>query len=193
MSVETDGGVDRSYPARVVEKWVWDLVVGLNLCPFARRELEAGRVRITVSPALSAKQLLADLDAELATLRKDRGIETTLLIHPQQLQDFSAYLDFLDLADALLETRGDRGVFQLAGFHPEYCFENATCDDAANYTNRSPYPMLHLLREAGVSKAVASHPDVSSIPAANMARLRKLGAAAMESSWNACFEGTDTG
>ncbi|MEO1080439.1 MAG: DUF1415 domain-containing protein [Pseudomonadota bacterium] len=191
MSVEKRERSDSSYPARVVHKWVRTVVVDLNLCPFARRELEAGRVRVAVSPAAAVEELLEDLDAELDKLRASGAVETTLLVHPQLLQDFPAYLDFLDLADDLLETRGDRGKFQLAGFHPGYCFEGADFDDAANYTNRAPYPMLHLLREASVGNAVRSHPDVSSIPTTNISLLRELGVAAMESYWNACFEITE--
>ena len=171
-----------------MRRWVLDVVVGLNLCPFARREMEAGRVRVTVSAARSDGQLLADLDAELALLRGAPEIETTLLLHPQLLQDFTAYLAFLDVTDALVESRGERGVFQIAGFHPDYCFDGAAIGDAANYTNRSPYPMLHLLREASVSSAVASHPDVASIPGRNVDLLRELGVAAMEAYWKACFE-----
>ncbi|TNE78708.1 MAG: DUF1415 domain-containing protein, partial [Gammaproteobacteria bacterium] len=137
--------------ALVVEstrKWVEDVVVGYNLCPFAKRELVRNRVRFVVSEATTEDELLRDLHAELHRLDDEPEIETTLLIHPHALTDFGAYNDFLDAADGLLAFLEMDGIYQIASFHPDYQFEGTDPEAAENYTNRSPFPMLHLLREA---------------------------------------------
>ena len=129
-------------------RWVDRLVVGENLCPFAKRELVQDRVRFAVSGAQNDMSLLEDLGAELERLLAQPELETTLLIHPQVLTEFLDFNDFLGQADELLRRSGLEGVFQLASFHPHYQFAGTDPDDAENYTNRSPYPVLHLLREA---------------------------------------------
>lgn len=156
--------------------WVERVVVGLDLCPFARAPLEAGRVRVVVTDCADARELLTVVDDELGYLMAaDPGeVETTLIVHPECLTDFADYNDFLDPAEQLLELRGVEGDVQIASFHPDYCFADAELDDQANYSNRSPYPMLHLLREASVAKAVDAHPDIAAIPEANIAQLRAL-------------------
>lgn len=156
--------------------WVERMVVGLDLCPFARAPLEAGRLRVAVSTCEDPRELLTVVDDELDRLlgAEPGEHETTLIVHPRCLVDFDEYNDFLDEADRLLELRELSGVVQIASFHPDYRFVDSAVDDLANYTNRSPYPMLHLLRESSVSRAVESHPDIEGIPAANIAKLRAM-------------------
>ncbi len=168
-------------------RWVERLVVGHNLCPFARRELEGERVRFTVTAAEDEEGLLMALAEELELLRRFPDIETTLLIHPQVLQDFLDYNQFLAACEALLLESGLEGVFQVASFHPDYQFAGTTADDAENYSNRSPYPMLHILREDSVARAVAGHPDVEGIPNRNIALLNELGAEQLRATLRDCL------
>ncbi len=169
-------------------RWVERLVVGHNLCPFARRELDADRVRFWVTDADDEEQLLLALGDELAHLHRQPDIETTLLIHPRVLEDFLDYNQFLAACDELLLQLTLDGVFQIASFHPHYQFAGTGPEDAENYSNRSPYPMLHLLREDSVAKAVASHPDVEAIPERNIALLEKLGSERLARSLEQCLE-----
>ena len=158
-----------------VRRWVKSFVVGLNLCPFARRELVNDRVRFTVTEATSEAQLLLALRAELEFLGANPSVETTLLIHPKVLQDFFEYNQFLNVADALLAQMKLEGVYQIASFHPDYQFGGTEPDDAGNYTNRSPYPVLHLLREESLERAIAHYPDVEKIPERNIALMNSMG------------------
>jgi uncharacterized protein len=157
-------------------RWLERAVIGLNLCPFAKAVHVKGQVRYAVSEATSPAALLGDLRDELASLAAapPNEVDTTLLIHPQVLEDFADYNDFLGEADALLAQLGLEGVLQIASFHPRYCFADGPSGDPANFTNRSPYPMLHLLREDSVSRAVAAFPDPSQIYERNMQVLRAL-------------------
>lgn len=155
------------------QRWLADVVVGLNLCPFAKPVIDAQRLQMIVSKATDADALVADLDQALAALN-DTGPDTTLVILPNMLADFGAFNDFLDIADALLEARARVGEIQIATFHPQYQFADVAADDISHYTNRSPYPMLHLLREADVADAVAAHPDPDGISERNIARLQAL-------------------
>lgn len=156
--------------------WVAEFVVGLGLCPFAKSPLEAGTLRVVVSAAEEPAALIDSLVAELARLAaaKPEELETTLLVHPDCLGDFDSYNAFLDLADELLGAQELEGVIQIASFHPEYRFADAPPHDPANYTNRSPYPMLHLIREESVSRAVENHPDIAGVPVRNVALLRGM-------------------
>ncbi len=158
-----------------VRHWVETLVVGLNLCPFAKRELVKNRVRFSVTEAVTEDQLLVVLKDELERLGHEPDIETTLLIHPEVLQEFYQYNQFLDSADGLLATMRLKGVFQIASFHPDYQFAGNGPDDVENYTNRSPYPMLHLIREASLERAIAHYPDSDQIPERNIELLKSLG------------------
>lgn len=170
---------DNEYIA-AIRLWVQRLVVDMNLCPFAKRELVKGRVRFAVTAATTEAQLLAALRAELERLRSDPSIETTLLIHPQVLQDFHDYNQFLDATDGLLVDMQLDGICQIASFHPHYQFAGTTADDAENYTNRTPYPLLHLLREDSLERAIASYPDVDGIPERNIALMQRLGRDALQ-------------
>lgn len=175
-----------------VRRWVESVVVGLNLCPFAMRELLNNRVRFAVTPADSEEQLLMALESELILLEGNSAIETTLLIHPQVLQDFEEYNQFLDLADLLLFQMDFEGVYQVASFHPNYQFSGTQADDAENYTNRSPYPMCHLIREDSLERAIASYPDIDQVPTRNIALMNSLGQNRLRSLLQACVQGDDS-
>jgi hypothetical protein len=167
--------VEYETAVRAVRRWVEDFIVKLNLCPFAGRELLDNRIRFVVTESTTEEQLLGALQTELALLNDNATVETTLLIHPDVLQDFSDYNQFLDTADRLLVQTGLEGVYQIASFHPSYQFAGTATDDAENYTNRSPYPLLHILREASLERNIAAHPDVEQIPVRNVALMNSLG------------------
>lgn len=174
-------------PLQSTRNWVTTVVIDLNLCPFARQELNANRVHFSLSEADTDTQLLDDLHSEILRLDQNSHIETTLLVHPHALQDFSEYNQFLELADALLQQMNFEGIYQIASFHPEYQFADTGTDDVSNYTNRSPYPMLHLIREQSLEKAVAAYPDAEQIPNRNIALLEQMGHAKVLALWHACF------
>jgi uncharacterized protein len=157
--------------------WLEKAVIGLNLCPFAKTVYVGNQIRYEVSDAQTPEALLADLARALQTLTAaDPGeVETTLLIHPQVLGDFLDYNDFLDIADAAVEELGLTGTIQVASFHPHYRFADTEPDAIENYSNRSPYPMLHLLREASVERAIMEFPDAGRIPDRNIETLRRIG------------------
>jgi len=158
-----------------VQHWVEQFIVELNLCPFAKREIVKNRIRYVVTDATTEERLLVALQAELEFLGDSTSIETTLLIHPYVLTDFYDYNQFLDIAEGLLVDMNLDGVFQIASFHPQYQFGDTNVEDAENYTNRSPYPILHLLREDSLEKAIADHADVDQIPFRNIELMNKLG------------------
>jgi hypothetical protein len=167
-------------PNAVIERtrrWIDTFVIGLNLCPFAEQVFAAERIRYAVTDAPDEARLAERLSAELDLLasRPAGEVETTLLIHPLALADFLAYNDFLNVADELLQRLGLGGVIQIASFHPRYRFAGTDADAVENFTNRSPYPMLHLLREASITEAAAAGPPLDDIPRRNVAALRRLG------------------
>ncbi len=178
--------MDDSTLTRIVCRWLETVVIGLELCPFAARPLQEDRVRFTVCHATTDDGLLAALQAELELMENDPGIETTLLIHPEVLQDFDAYNQFLDVTDALLEALDLKGVYQIASFHPEYRFAGTAADDAENYSNRSPVPLLQILREASVEAVVNDYPDIEGIPDRNIATLQRLGIEHMKAELERC-------
>ncbi len=158
--------------------WLETEVIGLNLCPFAREVHVSNRIRYVVSGAQTSQALRADLIDELLLLKSldPAQTDTTLLIHPQVLGDFLDYNDFLDVADDAIRDLGLAGEFQVASFHPRYQFAETEPDDVTNRSNRSPYPTLHLLREASVERALADYPDADKISERNIETLRRLGA-----------------
>jgi len=158
-------------------RWLEKAVIGLNLCPFAGQPWREGRVWLRVSDAVSEQQLAEHLAEELLALQQADPAEreTTLLIHPHVLADFLDYNDFLDLADAALEDMDMDGIFQIASFHPDYRFAEGPADDPAHCTNRSPYPMLHLLREASIEAATARMAEPEAIYERNIKTMRALG------------------
>jgi uncharacterized protein len=177
--------MDERAVIEATRRWVTGVVIGLNLCPFARRASEAGRVRYAVTAAGDEEGLLGALGAELSSLAAAprAEVETTLLVHPGVLADFADYNDFLPAADALVRRLGLRGVIQIAGFHPDYQFADADRDAVENDTNRSPYPMLHLLREESVTEVSADPGALADIPVRNVALLRRLGRAEVLRRW----------
>jgi hypothetical protein len=162
--------------------WLEAIVIGLNLCPFAKAVHVKNQVRFVVSCASNSDSLLDDLEHELKFLVETdpEQIDTTLLIHPDVLTDFLDYNDFLDLCDSVVEELELDGILQVASFHPQYQFADTEIDDITNFTNRSPYPTLHLLREESVARAVETYPDVDGIYEKNIATMRRLGKEKLE-------------
>jgi hypothetical protein len=171
----TDASTNDAVIART-RHWIETVVVGMNFCPFAKREMRRNTVRFIVSPAPDIESVLLQLIEECTHLDVDDGTQTTLLILPEGFADFDDYLDLTELAEDLMADRGFEGIYQVASFHPDYRFADADADDPANYTNRSPYPMLHLLREASLEHAIDNYPDPDSIPENNIGKARSLGA-----------------
>ena len=163
--------------------WLEAAVIGLNLCPFAKAVYVKNQVRLVVSQARHADDLLEELDRELDLLVAAPAdeIDTTLLIHPTLFADFLDFNDFLEVADGVVDEHALEGVIQLASFHPQFQFDGTEPDDISNYTNRAPFATLHLLREASVEKAVAAFPEGEAILEVNIATLEKLG----HSGWKA--------
>jgi uncharacterized protein len=169
----------------VTRRWVEKSVIGLNLCPFAENPYRGNRVRFIVSEQRSAAGLLEELRAELQALAAadPKELETTLLIHPWVLADFTEYNDFLEVCEAAVAELNLEGELQVASFHPQYRFAQSQSDDIENYTNRSPYPMLHLLREASVERAVEAVGDPAEIYRRNIRTMRALGHAGWQRLW----------
>ena len=188
MNIEHSEIVDHNLIIKSVAHWVDSVVVDLNLCPFAKRELINNRVRFAVTDAESEEQLLVALQAELELLDIDASVETSLLIHPNLLEDFGDYNQFLNLIDGLLIEMQFDGVFQVASFHPKYQFAGTDPDDAENFTNRSPYPLLHILREDSLERAIAVHPDIDQVPVRNIELMNRLGTKKLESLLAHCFK-----
>jgi hypothetical protein len=157
--------------------WLTRAVIGLNLCPFAKAVHAKEQIRYAVSDATDIESALADLESELRTLADAAplAIDTTLLILPHALADFLEYNDCLFFADRMLKQLRLEGTLQIASFHPHYQFEGSEPDDIENYTNRSPYPILHLLREASIERAVDAFPDAEEIYTRNQETVRRLG------------------
>ena len=166
-------------------RWLERAVIGLNLCPFARAPHIQGKLRMRVSHARDTDALLDDLCGELQSLNAltPEECETGLLIHPFVLTDFLDYNDFLDVADAALQTLGLEGEWQVASFHPHYQFADSTTDDITNFSNRSPWPTLHLLREASIERAMESMSDTDAIYRNNIATLERLGQDGWQALW----------
>lgn len=166
--------------------WVARFVVARNICPFAGREVRRDTIRYALVRGDDPQGMLHALIDECRRLDAEPAIETTLMILPDGMSDFEDYLDLLGVAESLLEAEGYAGIYQLASFHPDYVFEGVAADDPANYTNRSPWPMWHLLRESGVEAAVAAYPDPEAIPERNIDALREAGHAALTEEWAVC-------
>ena len=158
-------------------QWLEKAVIGLNLCPFAKAPHVKNLVRISVSQAHHLDGFLEDLDRELQLLGDTPAdeLETTLLVHPTLFPDFDTFNQMLDIADAAVVDNGLEGIVQIAPFHPDFQFEGTDSDDIGNYTNRSPYPTLHLIREDSIAKAAQAFPDASAIFERNIALLEKMG------------------
>jgi hypothetical protein len=170
--------------------WIERVVMQYNLCPFAHKPVQGGQVRYRVSEAKDPEALVQELIDELETLRASdaQQVETTVLIHPYVLEDFLDYNDFLDVVDQLLEQGGYADDFQVASLHPDYQFADTGPDDAENYTNRSPYPVLHLLREASVDRVLEKYPDPDAIPGRNIETMNRLGVEQIRQILHECMQ-----
>ncbi|GGI74805.1 DUF1415 domain-containing protein [Shewanella gelidii] len=157
------------------ENWVKQVIMKYNICPFARREIERASIRYAVVEARQITEALLSLIEECQYLDKHPETETTLVIYPHGFEGFYPYLDLVDLATELLTEQGYEGVYQLASFHPDYCFDEEPQDSAANYTNRSPYPTIHIIREASMEQALATYDDPESIPERNIEFAQRKG------------------
>lgn len=178
---------------RQTVQWLEKAVIGLNLCPFAKAVHVKRQIRYRLSDATTEDDLmrhfLEELDLLCASAREE--IDTTLLIHPAVLQDFLSYNDFVGIAEDLIRRTALDGVIQVASFHPGYRFAGTDEDDVTNCTNRSPYPMLHLLREDSITRAVDAYPNTERIVEANIERLRTLGIEGWQSLWNERTQATE--
>jgi hypothetical protein len=176
MNVRVDTMVHEDVILRT-KRWISSVVIGLNLCPFARRVFQSDLIRYVVCSATHEEELLAELGVELQKLTEmDRAqTETTLLIHPHVLENFLDFNDFLASGNRMIDELGLRGTVQLASFHPEYQFAGTDPDDVENFTNRSPYPMLHLLREESIAEVAGDSDGLLEIPERNIKLLKSLG------------------
>lgn len=168
--------------------WLKNVIIAYNICPFAKPVQQQQRIHYSVIDCNDIESGLQALIDACYQLDNETKIETTLLIYPNAFNKFDDYLEFLDYANSLLADQGYEGIYQLASFHPDYCFQDAPDDDPANYTNRSPYPMLHLIREASIEKALQSYPDPEQIPQRNIKLTRKLGLKKMQELLAACYQ-----
>jgi hypothetical protein len=158
-----------------VKSWIDKVIIGLNFCPFAKKEMQRNTVRYAICASTHVNDALGHFIEELAVLDQQQDIQTTLLVFSNGFSDFDEYLDMLELANSLMEQGGYGGIYQVASFHPDYCFDGEAQDDPANYTNRSPYPILHILRESSIEDALKRYPEPESIPENNIAKARELG------------------
>jgi len=166
--------------------WLDNVIIKHNICPFAGKERDKGSIHYYVDDSSMLNQALENLILECERLDKQPEIETTLFILANFAQDFADYLDFLAIAEQLLIDQGYQGIYQLASFHPDYCFAQSEAHDPANYTNRSPYPMLHIIREQSLAKVLADYPEPELIPQRNIDYCHQLGLKKMQSMLAQC-------
>jgi len=171
---------------RQTKKWVTDVVAGCNFCPFVSKEIKQNTIHYQVEYAVDTAHCLQAFLNECTRLDEEK-IETSLLIFPNGFPKFDDYLDLVALAEKLLKKEGYEGIYQVASFHPLYAFAGSSVDDAANYTNRSLYPMLHLLREERVEQALLKYPDPEKIPERNILFAREKGMAYMKMLRDSCL------
>ncbi|WP_064609134.1 DUF1415 domain-containing protein [Photobacterium sp. J15] len=159
-----------------IQQWLEDVVIGLNLCPFAAKPNRNKQIKIHISEAESEEMLLEDIYQQLLELdqKPEDELETTLVVTPTLFADFDDYNQFLNLVDALIIQTGKEGIYQVASFHPDYCFYGTEPEDAENLTNRSPYPVFHLIREDSMERVLKHYPDPESIPERNIECVKKL-------------------
>lgn len=157
------------------QNWVKKVIVKYNICPFARKEVERGAIRYVVSEGRDQASVLQSLLDECQYLDQHSEIETALFVIPSGFEGFYGFLDLVEMANDLLELEDYEGVYQLANFHPDYCFEGEPQSEPSNYTNRAPYPTLHIIRETSMELAINNHPDVDAIPTRNIEFANKKG------------------
>lgn len=178
-------------PDNIIEQsklWVDDVIVRLNICPFAKAEVQAQSIRYRVINKSSFNEYLEALWQECVHLDNNDNVATTLLVFSDPEMDFDEYLDLVDIAEQKLTSEGYEGVYQLASFHPDYCFDMQEPQDAANFTNRSPYPMLHLIREADIEKALSTFLRPEMIPERNIEYTRRKGYQHMQGLLESCYD-----
>jgi len=172
-------------------KWILDVVIKCNFCPFAAREMKENRVFYEVLESSSASYVTKRLLKSLMAMNGDERIETLFLIFPQNFLSFSSYLTLVNNTEKSLKKRGYEGRYQIASFHPHYLFAGSNNDDPANYTNRSPYAMMQVLRESSLSRVIETHPDTLAIPDNNISYTRAMGLARLRVLREACFDVKD--
>ena len=172
---------NQSKPAQQTRQWLETIVVGLNLCPFAAPVLKADGVHIDVCEAKDDQAIISAVLEQLDQLQQtdESTMATSLLVFSNGLREFDQYWSLVEVASELLQQVGLEGVIQIASFHPDYCFEGVPEDDVSHYTNRSPYPMLHFIREAQLSRALANYPEPELIPDNNIRKLQAMGKPAL--------------
>jgi hypothetical protein len=169
------------------KKWITDVVIGCNFCPFAAQVVKKQSIFYYVETATETAICLETFMQELIRLNEDVTVETSFLIFPNNFKTFDSYLDMVSAAEKILKQKGYNGIYQLASFHPQYLFADAPDNDAANYTNRSVYPMLHLLRESSIDKALESYPNPEGIPDRNINFAREKGMVYMKKLKDTCL------
>ena len=169
------------------KKWITDIVIGCNFCPFAGKVVKQDTVHYKVEAATTVQECLQSFIKTCILMDEDEEAETALIIFPNAFEPFDDYLDLVSFAESLLKKEGYDGIYQVAGFHPQYRFAGAPVSDAANYTNRSIYPMLHILREESIDKALEKYPDSDQIPGRNINFAREKGVVYMKMLRDACF------
>jgi hypothetical protein len=170
------------------KKWIYDVIIGCNFCPFAAPVFKAGSIAYDIIEDATMDEALQALFDSFIKLDEEQSTETLFLIFPDSFQSFEKYLLLVELSEALLAKEGYEGVYQIASFHPEYLFAGSSNNDPENFTNRSPYPMLHLLREESVSRAVDSFPGTEKIPQRNIKFAKQKGLLYMQTLRSSCFE-----
>lgn len=170
------------------KKWILEVVVGCNFCPFAAAAILKNKIHYCVVNSDDTETILQEVINQCVFLDENEAVETTLLLLPNHLPDFEAYLELVDVAESVLAAAGYEGEYQVASFHPSYQFAESSERDPANYTNRSPYPMIHLLREASVEQAVATYPDVENVPTRNIAFATEKGLTFMQQLRESCLK-----
>lgn len=170
------------------KKWITDVVIGCNFCPFAAREVRRNSVHYIVEPSADLEVCLQNFFDECVRMDDDETTETSFIIYANAFKNFEDYLDLVSLAETLIEKENYEGIYQVASFHPDYLFEDADENDAANFTNRSLYPMLHILREASIEAALEHYTDPEDIPERNMKFARTKGLVYMKMLRDACLK-----
>jgi len=185
--------IDREQIRETTERWLERVVIGLGFCPFAASVHNVdGGLAIEVLEASGAK-LFGLLLQQLEAMDQKEQPETALLVIPAGLEDFEIYLDFLADAEDLMHTEGYEGIYQLASFHPQYCFDSTAFDDASNFTNRSPFPMIHILREASLTRHLVEDEDAMKIPERNIRKAREEGYDNLQTLLDSCKSGSKQG
>ncbi len=174
---------------QLVHKWITEVVVGLNFCPFAARPLKTGKIHFSINKGATLKSALETFAEVCSMLDENDEMETAIVILPEGFVSFNDYLYLVDCCEQLIVKEGYEGTYQVASFHPEYVFQGSVENDPANYTNRSPYPLLHLLREEMLENALEKYPHPEKIPENNIEMTRKLGLEHMKSLFLACLKG----